>query len=41
MCTNKDCFEDTCKGGCKPKKRKKPPKEDWPWYRQVKAENKT
>ena len=36
MCKNKDCFDDTCKGECVPKnKKKKNNKEDWPWYRQT------
>lgn len=39
MCKNKDCFEDTCKGGCTRPKKKKSNKEDWPWYRQVTNNN--
>jgi|21_taG_2_1085346.scaffolds.fasta_scaffold98145_2 hypothetical protein len=39
-CTNKKCFEDTCKGECMEEKKKKKDtdKENWPWYRQVEKE---
>lgn len=38
-CTNKKCFEDTCKGECMEEKKKKDTdKENWPWYRQVEKE---
>ena len=39
MCKNKNCFDDTCKGECVQKRKKRETnKEDWPWYRQVKTD---